>query len=1039
MVDLRENKGMAAMTGSERQPPGCLAAAASVQWEEGKWGNGDHPNESAFSNSPLPPFLFSPRPDSASPAVLPADFSFPRYRLALLAVAIVLVLSAGGSAADTDADDFHARVAPALERKCVACHRPGNQKGELDLTTREAMLRGGDSGAALVPGRAEKSSLYTRAIPHDGQPPEMPEKGDPLTEEETADLRKWIAAGAPWPDPFVLQERAKADGSFWSLQPIRAVEPPDVANAPAGWQEHPIDRFVFARLAEVSLTPNPPTDPLTLIRRATYDLTGLPPTPEEVADFQKEHAADPDRAYERLLDRLLDSPRYGERWGRHWLDVIRFGESRGYERNEIITNLWPFRDYVIRSFNEDKPFDQFIREHLGGDVIGPDSPEIEIGSAFLVAGPYDDVGNQDAEAAAQIRADQMDEMIRATGEAFLGLTVGCARCHDHKFDPVSTADYYALYATFAGTFHGPREVATEAARRERVETLQPLQEQRSRIAAEKAELEQELAGRASRAEEAAAREWTRPRISRYGTEELFAPVEARYVRLTVEGTDSSDPNRTQFLLDEFEVWTDAETPRNVALASAGATAQGASRDARDFSGAYGVEKAIDGKFGERWHAQGRELLLTLAKPERICRVYFSSDRPRALQETHSLTTFVGDYRIEVSLDGKQWTEVAHSYDRIPPSEARKQARLLKRVTLQEETARLAEFNRRITELDRQIAQVPQLPVWWVGTHREAPGPFHVFVGGSPQRRGEPVFPASLEVMGFLSSAYRLDAEADEKVRRLALAEWITADDHPLTPRVLVNRIWQYHFGTGIVATPSDFGYLGGRPTHPELLDWLAQQLRRNGWRVKPMHRLIMTSRTYRQSGDWRAAAAEQDAEGRLLWRFPPRRLSAEEIRDTLLHVVGKLDLTMGGPGFRLYEYQQDNVATYVPLDEHGPETYRRSVYHHNARSSRVDLLSDFDCPDPSFAEPRRASTTTPAQALTMLNHGFSLDMARLFAERIVREADDPESQLTRAFQLAFARDPSEHERRAGLELIQTHGLRALCRALLNSNELMHVD
>jgi mono/diheme cytochrome c family protein len=957
----------------------------------------------------------------------------------LLGAVLVLILAVVVSAADSEGSDFQATVAPVLERKCVACHQPGNRKGEFDLTTREGMLRGGDGGEALVPGRTEESPLYTRSIPHDGQPPEMPEKGDPLTDQEAADLRNWIAAGAPWPDQLVLKERSKADGSFWSFQPLADVQPPIVHDAPAGWAEHPIDRFVLARLAEENLVPNPPADPQTLIRRATYDLTGLPPTPEEVAAFLGEHEADPDRAYERLLDRLLASPRYGERWGRHWLDVIRFGESRGYERNEIITNLWPFRDYVIRSFNEDKPFDQFIREHLTGDVIGADSPEIEIGSAFLVAGPYDDVGNQDAEAAARIRADQIDEMIRATGEAFLGLTIGCARCHDHKFDPVSAADYYAWYATFAGTFHGPREVATETARRERSETLQPLQDQRSRLVAQKAELEKELANRAAQTEEEAAREWTRPRISRYGTEEVFEPVEAKFVRLTVEGTDSSDPNRTQFFLDEFEVWTDGEDSRNVALASAGATAQGASREARDFSGAYGVEKVIDGTFGERWHAQGSELLITLSKPERIHRVFFSSDRPRALPETHHLTTFVGDYRIDASLDGETWTEVAHSYDRLPPNGARKQARLLKRVTTQQETARLAELNRQITELDHEIARVPPLPVWWVGTHREAPGPFHVFVGGDPQRQGEPVLPASLEVLDSLTSAYRLDDDVEEETRRVALAEWITADDNPLTPRVLANRVWQYHFGTGIVATPSDFGYLGDQPTHPDLIDWLARELLHGGWRLKPIHRLIMTSRTYRQSGDWREAAAEQDAEGRLLWRFPPRRLSAEELRDTLLHVAGKLDLTMGGPGFRLYEYQQDNVATYVPLDEHGPETYRRSVYHHNARSSRVDLLSDFDCPDPSFAEPRRASTTTPAQALTMLNHSFSLDMAHSFAERIAREADDPESQLTIAFQLTFARQPSEPERRAGLKLIRTHGLRAVCRALLNSNELMHVN
>lgn len=948
-------------------------------------------------------------------------------------------LSAAEREASTEVT-FQDIVAPILEQKCISCHQPGNQKGELDLTTRSGMLNGGDSGAALVPGSAAASPLYTRSIPHDGQPPEMPEKGDPLTELEAEQLRLWILADAPWPTDLVLRERSRADGSFWSFQPLRQVVLPVVdGSAQMNWTQHPIDRFILAMLTEAGLQPNPPADPRTLIRRATYDLTGLPPTPEEVASFVVASEQDPDAAYAALLDRLLDSPQYGERWGRHWLDVIRFGESRGYERNEIITNLWPFRDYVIRALNEDKPFNQFIIEHLAGDVIGADQPEIEIGSAFLVAGPYDDVGNQDKEAAAQIRADQMDEMIRATGEAFLGLTIGCARCHDHKFDPILTNDYYALYATFAGTFHGPREVATAEARRERAERLQPLQEQRNVLTSCKTDAEKELAARVAREEESAAAAWVRPRISRYGTEETFPAVEARFVRLMVHGTDAEDPLRRQFMLDEFEIWTAEEESRNVALASAGAKAKGAARSAQDFAGAYGPDKVIDGKFGERWHAQGQQLVIELPQPEQIQRVFFSSDRTRQLSETHHLTTFVGDYRVEVSVDGKKWVEVANSYDRIPPTNARKRARLVSRIKTDSEQAQIEELNQQIAQLDREIAQVPGLPVWWVGTHREAPGPFHVFIGGSPQRPGEQVVPASLDVFADRQTAYRLDPLPDAKARRLALAEWLTADDNPLTPRVLANRVWQYHFGTGIVATPSDFGYLGERPSHPELLDWLAQQLLAQNWQLKPLHRLIMTSQAYRQSGEWREQASSIDADSRLLWRFPPRRLSAEELRDTLLQLTGKLDLRMGGPGFRLYEYQQDNVATYVPLDHFGPETYRRSIYHHNARSSRVDLLSDFDCPDPAFAEPRRASTTTPAQALTMLNHRFSVDMARFFAARVETETADLDSQLTRAFQLAFNRNPDPLEQTAGKELLQTHGLLALCRALFNSNELLHLD
>jgi hypothetical protein len=293
----------------------------------------------------------------------------------------------------------------------------------------------------------------------------------------------------------------------------------------------------------------------------------------------------------------------------------------------------------------------------------------------------------------------------------------------------------------------------------------------------------------------------------------------------------------------------------------------------------------------------------------------------------------------------------------------------------------------------------------------------------------------------VTPGYRLPPEAPEADRRLALARWLVAPENPLTPRVLANRLWHYHFGTGIVDTPSDFGAMGGRPTHPELLDWLAHQIRAQGWRLKPLHRLIVTSRAYGQASTFNADAARVDADSRTLWRFPPRRLMAEEVRDTMVGLAGRLDLRMGGPGFRLYRYLEDNVATYVPLDEHGPETYRRSVYHQNARASRVDVLTDFDCPDSAFAAPRRAATTSPLQALTLMNHRFTLEMARFLAGRLESEAgaDDPEGQVRRAFLLAYARPPDAQEVEMANRLIRRHGLRAFCRALLNSNELISLN
>jgi len=965
-----------------------------------------------------------------------------KSKLLAMLLAVVLAQVAGVAEEIKDAaasDTFRMTVAPALEAKCVACHRPDNLKSQFDLTTRDGMLRGGEAGTALVPGRPDDSPLYVRAIPHDGQKPEMPEKGEPLTEAEANALRDWIAADAPWPEGLVLKESARANASFWSFRPIADVAVPEITDEPEGWGDNPIDRFVSATLRERGLSPNPPADPRTFVRRATYDLTGLPPTPEEIdAYVTAVTELGADRACEQLVDRLLASPRYGEQWGRHWLDVIRFGESRGYERNEIINNLWPFRDYVIASFNDDKPFDRLIREHLAGDVIGRDDPQVEIGSAFLVAGPYDDVGNQDAMAAAQIRADQMDEMIRATSEAFLGLTLGCARCHDHKFDPLLTRDYYAMYSTFAGTVHGAREVSTSEQRAARAAVLDPLQAAREQVVEKRDALGTDIDARARQAEAEAAKGWTRERISRYGTEERFDPVEAKYVRLTVDGSDGGDPN-SPFKLDEFQIWSDEAAPRNVALAANGATATGAAHEADDFKGAYSAALTIDGKNADRWHAAGKELVIELARPERIARVVFSSDGQRALPENSPLSIFVGDYRLAVSSDGELWIEVANSYDRIPPTDGRKLARLRERVITEADREQQATLAAEVARIDCEIAAVPPLPVWWVGTHRAEEGPFTVFIGGDPQRHGETVVPAGLDVLAPLASQYRLDPPPDEGTRRVALANWITAPDNPLTSRVLANRVWQYHFGTGIVDTPSDFGDMGSRPTHPELLDWLARELMSGGWRLKPLHRLIMTSRAYRQSGEWRAEAARADADSRYLWRFPPRRLTGDEIRDTLLSVAGKLDLTMGGPGFKLYRYQQDNVATYVPLDAVGPETYRRAVYHHNARASRVDVLSDFDCPDPASAAPKRAATITPLQALTMMNHQFVGDMAAALATRIKGLSAEPSRQLQSGFQLAFGRDATDAERAAGFRLINEHGLHAFCRALLNANELIYVE
>ncbi|QDU07255.1 DUF1553 domain-containing protein [Gimesia aquarii] len=953
----------------------------------------------------------------------------------LVGSACVLLFASGKTPKTDSKVDFEKEIAPLIVEHCIRCHNPGNEKGELSLDSIQALKE----KAYLSPGKPGESYLLDviRVSSKSGKA-EMPKEGKPLSDAEFSLFSRWIKQGAEWPAQLKLQEKSKADLSWWSLQPLAQYEPPALKNMPKIWQQNAIDRFVYARLQEKNLVPSPRATKRELIRRATYNLTGLPPTPEEVAAFESDTAPN---AYEKLIDRLLDSPRYGEHWGRHWLDVVRFGESNGFERNVIIDNAWPFRDYVIQSFNDDKPFDQMVLEHLAGDVIGKGDSKVEVGTTFLVCGPYDNVGNQDPVQAAQIRANTIDDMIRTTGEAFLGLTVGCSRCHNHKFDPVKQQDYYALYATFSGVFHGSRVLATKADQQERAEKIKPLNARKAELQKKKSQLQSTIHARAEKKAAEYEKLWVRESVKRTGVEDTFSPISAKFVRLTSEGLDTNPAAKTGYRIDEFEVWTAEETSRNVALAKQGGTAKGAnSRVAGDFSGAYDVNLTIDGKIGACWIAGSPDLVIEFKQPETINRVVFSSDRSGAAMSNYK-ATFLADYKLEVSTDGKVWQEVASSKDRKPVNANHRRKRFYVSEVTPGEQKQISEWDTEIRQIGRELAAIPALPAWWVGNHRQVNGPFHVFVGGNPQRKGEHVVPASMSTLSKVTKGYQLDEKSPHGERRLALARWLVAKENPLTPRVLANRLWHYHFGTGIVSTPSDFGYMGTRPTHPELLDWLAVRLQENGWRLKAIHKLIMLSQTYQQTSTFRAEAARIDSDTRYLWRFPPRRLSGEEIRDTLLSVSGKLNLKMGGPGFRLYQYLQDNVATYVPLEKFGPETYRRAVYHQNARAARLDLLTDFDCPDNAFAAPRRNSTTTPLQALTLMNHQFTLDLSRFLADRLQRDVgtEHMDRQIDRAFRLLYARPPVPQEQLAARKLISANGLNAFCRAMINSNELIYLD
>ncbi|MCY2976141.1 MAG: PSD1 and planctomycete cytochrome C domain-containing protein [Planctomycetota bacterium] len=928
---------------------------------------------------------------------------------------------------------FEQKIRPVLIEHCYRCHsaKAEKLKGNLHLDSKAGWQTGGDSGEpAIIPGKPEESPLL-KSVQHLEAGLEMPPDAPRLPDAVIADLVTWVKMGAPDPRADVKIDAKRGDKSWWSLQPIAK-----------DFHHESIDDFIGEKLNEQALERNPPADARTLIRRMTYDVTGLPPTMEEVDAFIAACEANQTVATENLVDRLLASPRYGERWGRHWLDVIRFGESNGFERNVIVDNLWPFRDYVIQSINADKPFNQFIIEHLAGDVIGKEDPTVAIGSAFLVAGPYDDVGNQDAVAQKNIRAATLDDMITATSGAFLGLTINCARCHNHKFDPIPTEDYYRIRNAFEGVRHGVRTIASKADRQAFELAMQPLAKEKAKLISMREKLDNAIEDRAK--VEFEKLNFPRPKIDVHGTIEDFTATETRFIRfvihsVTTDGKKTKPGEVRSGRLSEFEVWNTKNA--NVALASYGSKADGSrSTTAEDFPDAYGPQYCIDGKQGEQWFIGTPAVLtITLPQPEMVHRIHFSNSKGREMDESKVRGATPCEYDVEVSLDGQQWTKVASSGGREPWTAAHGIQRARRYVITDDEERQLQRFDQDINDLQSQILRIPKLQQVWAGNFTQPNEPTYVQLGGDPMKPTELVLPSSLNVLNQVAQSYELPVDAPESQRRLELAKWIASDSNPLTARVLANRVWQYHFGTGIVDTPSDFGFLGSQPTHPALLDYLANQLISYKWRLKPLHREILLSKTYLQNSSFRESAATLDKDARLLWRFPPRRLSAEELRDTILMAAGKLKLEpAGGPGFRLYRFTQNNVCTYFPLDVHGPETYRRSVYHQNARASVVDVLSEFDLPDNAFAAPKRSNTTTPMQALTMLNHSFTIDMANALSDRC-RNLPNPESAIAAAYRTVYQRPPTEVEIALASDFVAINGLEHFCRVLLNTNELIYID
>ncbi|MSR63241.1 MAG: DUF1553 domain-containing protein [Planctomycetes bacterium] len=904
-----------------------------------------------------------------------------RGRGLAVSIATVIVLSGAAPGIARAQDDasvgaavsaFEEQVAPTLAQECVRCHGPAKQRSKLRVDTRAALLVGGKRGAALVAGDPEASVLI-HALRRTDAELEMP-PSHALADDVTAAFERWIRGGAPWPDGRALPDaevggadaqRGGANGDAaelpetWAFEPPQPHATPPLPEAPAfaHFVRDPLDAFVAAQLLAAGLAPSPDADARTLIRRATLDVTGLPPTPEEVAAFVEESRGDDsagERAYVRLIERLLASPHFGERSAADWLDLVRFAETNGFEMNQPRADAWPYRDWVIDAFNRDLPFADFVRAQLAGDQLGEDAA-----TGFLVAGAWDEVKSPDPELTAVQRDDELHGIVATTSAALLGLTVGCAKCHDHKFDPLDQHDYYALRACFAGV-----QIASRPWRRALVQEALP--------GREPVEAARNL--------------------------ERFAPVVAQRVRFVVSATSDAEP-----CLDELEIFSSSAkagatgaAPRNVALASEGAVARASSVYAGNPR--HTLEHVNDGRYGNDWSWIPAEragwVEIELSRPTAIDTVVWGRDRTGEFRDRVAT-----GYRIEVLVDAGVWSIVASSGDRRPPP-------------------------------------APE-PTLFAGRFDAAPPVTRRLERGNPLEPREEVAPGGV---ARLHVPFALGAANDEPARRRALAEWMVAPENTLWARVIVNRIWQQHFGRGLVGTPSDFGAMGMRPSHPELLDTLACDFVRAGGSMKALHRRLLLSATWRQSSRPRADALALDASNRLLWRFAPRRLPAEAIRDSMLAVAGVLDLTLGGPSVSPFAPNDNYVRVYEPKLAFGPADFRRSIYLLRVRMHPEPTFAAFDLPDGGQPCPRRGSAITPLQALALTHAPFVLEAARRFAERLASERPgDLEAQLRCAFELAFARAPDEAELGPARAVAREHGLAICCRALLDASEFLWLE
>ena len=959
--------------------------------------------------------------------------------------------------------DFTRDVQPIFAR-CVQCHGGAKREGGLTLTNRQAATGAGGSGErAIVPGSPDKSELLRRVTSTEIYE-RMPPKGEPLSPTQIESLRQWIAAGAEW-EPH------------WAYRSLRRPSLP-VTSGDARTQ---IDLFVQNKLAERKLELSPAADKRTLLRRVYFDLIGLPPAQDDMTAFLADDAPD---SYERVVDRLLASPRFGERWARHWMDVVHFAETHGHDQDRPRPNAWPYRDYLIRSFNADKPYARFVEEQIAGDVLYSADPQAIVATGFLATGPWDESSLRD------IRDDTIDrqiaryldrdDIVTTVMNTFVSTTVHCARCHNHKFDPISQADYYNLQAVFAATDKAERaydpDPAAAARRRELLAAKTQLVELRQRL--DPALFEPSLA-----ADIAA---WEKQVASAASLWQLLDPTEFKSehgATLTKQPDGSilsgaKRPEKDTYTIVarvelptitglRLEVLTDDSLPHKGAgrqdngnlhlsefVVTAGPNAKRLDlQNARaDFDQTgWTIAMALDGNPGTAWG-----IFPEVGKPHRAVfelkeplRCDGATTLTFQLQQLHGGGHLIGRLRLSVTsaplplpLDAQTLPAAVAAILATPDDRRTPENRADLAVYFLEQ------------KFDRQLAAIPPQQFVYAGTSHfkpdgsfkpaEKPRPVHLLARGDINKPGAEAVPATLGCLTDLSASLPISDAQNEGQRRAALAHWIADPRNGLTWRSIVNRVWQYHFGCGIVDTPNDFGLMGGAPTHPELLDWLAAELAAtDSSSLKRLHRQIVNSTTYRQSSQQRANFAEIDADNRYLWRMNRSRLDAEAIHDAVAQISEQIDWTMGGPSVKQFIQTPGIHVTpnvdYQNFNVDDSAHYRRSVFRFIFRTLPDPFMETLDCADASQLTPTRGVSVTALQALSMLNDKFIVRQCEHVAARVTAAGGDANSQVTALFARILNREPSPQERAAFREYVTQHGLANACRVLLNSNEFMFVN